>query len=98
MSQHAWSERELNRGTQRRLAILKPAEEVTGSVAAACRYFGISRQVFYRWKHRYADEGLDGLKDRSSKPHRSPNATEVDIVGKIVYLRQTSILDPRRPP
>jgi transposase InsO family protein len=96
MSQHAWSERELERRAQHRLAIVEHAEEVTGSVAATCRYFGISRQVFYRWKHRYEDEGLDGLRDRSSKPHRSPNATEVDIVGKIVYLRQTYHFGPEK--
>lgn len=96
MAQHAWSERELERRAQHRLAVLEHAEEVTGSISATCRYFGISRQVFYRWKRRYEDEGLDGLRDRSSKPHRSPKATEVDIVGKIVYLRQTYHFGPEK--
>jgi transposase InsO family protein len=81
MSQHAW---------------MSTVEEVTGSISATCRYFGISRQVFYRWKRRYEDEGLQGVRDRSSKPHRGPNATEVDIVGKIVYLRQTYHFGPEK--
>lgn len=96
MAERIWSERELDRRAKRRLAILEHAEDVTGSVSATCRYFGISRNCFYRWKHRYEDEGLEGLRDRSSKPHYSPKATEVDIVGKIVYLRQTYHFGPEK--
>jgi hypothetical protein len=32
-----------------------------------CRYYGISRTCFYRWLRRYQDEGIDGLRDRSSQ-------------------------------
>jgi hypothetical protein len=35
---------------KRRLAILRHAEEITGNVALTCRYYGISRQVFYKWR------------------------------------------------
>ncbi|WP_396135259.1 hypothetical protein [Amycolatopsis sp. A133] len=28
--------------------------------------------MFYRWKRRYEDDGLDGLKDRSSAPLHRP--------------------------
>jgi Helix-turn-helix domain len=59
---------DLVRRANRRLAVLQHAEEVSGSVAATCRYYRISRTVFYRWKRRYEDEGFDGLKDRSSAP------------------------------
>ena len=83
------TEQQLTRQAQRRLAILRHSEEVTGNVARTCRYYGISRQCFYTWKRRYDDEGLDGLRDRSSRPHHSPGATRTDVVGKIVYLRQT---------
>jgi transposase len=58
------------------------------AVAATCRYYGISRTVFYRWKHRYEDEGLDGLKDRSSAPMHCPTTTPPEVVGKIIHLRQ----------
>jgi hypothetical protein len=68
MAHRAWSEKELIRRANRRLAVLQHAEEVSGNVAATCRYYGISRNVFYRWKRRYEDEGLGGLKDRSSAP------------------------------
>ncbi|KMO93788.1 IS481 family transposase [Streptomyces roseus] len=77
-----------DRQAQHRLAVLRHAEEVTGNVALTCRYYGISRPCFYKWLHRYQDEGLEGLRDRSSKPHHCPHATEADVVNKIVYLRQ----------
>ena len=78
MADRVWSEKELIRRANRRLAVLQHADEVSGNVAATCRYYGISRNVFYRWKRRYEDEGLEGLKDRSSAPlycRRSPIPT-----------------------
>ena len=80
----------------RRLAILRHAEEVTGNVAKTCRYYGISRQVFYVWKRRFEESGVDGLRDRSSRPNHSPRATRTEVVGKIVYLRQHYHFGPAR--
>ncbi len=50
MAERVWSEKDLARRANRRLAVLRHAEEVSGNVAATCRYYGISRNVFYRWK------------------------------------------------
>ena len=82
------TEKEQQRIIKRRLAIIRHADEVTGNVAATCRYFGISRQCFYRWLRRYEEEGEEGLRSRSSRPHNSPNATQSEVVGKIIYLRR----------
>jgi len=82
-------EYEQRRLVNHRLAILQHAEEVTGNVARTCRYYGISRQTFYKWLRRYEEQGLERLRDRSSRPHQSPNATNAEVVGKIVYLRQS---------
>jgi transposase len=82
------TEQELTRRAKRRLAILRHAEEVTGNVALTCRYYGISRQVFYQWRQRYDQHGLDGLRDRAHRPQVSPNATRTEVVGKIISLRQ----------
>ncbi|SNY04260.1 Transposase [Paractinoplanes atraurantiacus] len=73
---------------------LEQKQEVTGNVARTCRYYGISRPTFYKWQRRYQDEGLAGLRDRSSAPHHCPNATHADIVHKIVYLRQNYHFGP----
>jgi transcriptional regulator of acetoin/glycerol metabolism len=66
------TERELERRAQRRLALLRHVEEVSFNVAATCRYYGISRQCYYGSLRRHQVDGLDGLKDRSSRPHTSP--------------------------
>lgn len=50
-------EREQLRKVRHRLAVLRHAEEISGNVAATCRYYGISRQVFYKWKRRHEELG-----------------------------------------
>lgn len=82
------SEQELARRAKHRLAIIHHAEEVTGNVAMTCRYFGISRHTYYYWYRRYEEQGIEGLRDRSKRPLTSPRATNSEIVGKILYLRQ----------
>ena len=44
----------------RKLRILRHADE-TGHVAKTCRYFGIGRSSFYRWREAYRKHGDAGL-------------------------------------
>jgi transposase InsO family protein len=90
------TERELARGAARRLAIIRHAQEVTGNVALTCRYYGISRHTYYNWLRRYEELGIEGLRDRSRRPLRSPNATTGEVIGKIVYLRKTYHFGPEK--
>ncbi|MFF5979481.1 IS481 family transposase [Streptomyces olindensis] len=90
------TERELARRARHRLAVLRHAEEVSGNIAATCRYYGISRQCFYTWRRRFEAEGLDGLKDRSSAPHHTPHATTADVVEKILWLRRQYHFGPAK--
>jgi len=90
------TERELDRRAAHRLAIIRHAEEVTGNVSKTCRYYGISRQAYYKWLRRYEEGGLDALRDRSSRPHESPRTTQIEVVGKVVYLRQTYHFGPHK--
>jgi transposase len=71
-----------------RLRVLQHAASEHRHVAQTCRYFGISRTAFYRWKKRYDTHGEAGLADRARTPHRSPRATSPAVVSKILYLRQ----------
>jgi transposase InsO family protein len=89
-------ERDQQRKIRHRLAILRHAEEVTGDVSATCRYYGISRQTFYKWLRRYEELGEEGLRDRSSAPLSSPNATPIEVVGKVVYLRRNYHFGPHK--
>ena len=54
-------------------------------IAAA---MGVSRKCVKTWIDRYEDEGLAGLEDRSSRPHRCPSRTSVDIEQRVVELRR----------
>jgi len=45
-------------------------------MAQACRRAGISRKSGYKWLKRYAEDGLDGLEDRSRAPTGHPNAVD----------------------
>ena len=90
------TDREVSRNAARRLAIIRHAEEVTGNVSQTCRYFGITRQTFYVWLRRFEEKGLEGLRDKSSRPHVSPNATNAEVVGKIIYLRQNYHFGPHK--
>jgi transposase InsO family protein len=90
------TEIEQQRKIRHRLAVLRHAQEVTGSVSKTCRYYGISRPTFYKWQHRYEEHGEQGLRDGSSRPHHIPHATKAEVVGKIVYLRQSYHFGPNK--
>jgi transposase-like protein len=65
-----------------RLTVLRHAEEISSTVAATCRYYGISRNTFYKWDRRFKTEGPNGLRERSQAPKNSPNATSSEVGGK----------------
>jgi transposase len=90
------NERQLDKNAARRLAIIRHAREVTGNVALTCRYYGISRQVFYVWYRRYEAEGPAGLRDRSTRPAHCPHETPAEVVEKIIYLRQNYHFGPAK--
>ena len=69
---------------------------MTGNVALTCRYYGISRTLFYTWRRRYEELGIDGLRPRSRRPLTSPNATSGEVIGKIVHLRTTYHFGPAK--
>jgi transposase InsO family protein len=78
-----------------RLKVLEQAADEQ-NVARVCRWFGISRKSFYKWKRRHAEHGDAGLGDRPRTPQRSPRATAREVVSKILYLRQHYHFGPAR--
>src|ERR1700760_5175632 len=57
---------------------------------------GISRPTAYKWWRRWQADGVEGLVDRSSRPHRSPTRTSSGVEAAIVQLRQELKLGPVR--
>lgn len=45
------------------------------TLQAAARAFHVCARTAAKWTYRYQKEGLAGLYDRSSRPHRSPRRT-----------------------
>jgi len=56
-------------------------------VTRISREFGVSRKTFYKFKHRFAAEGVIGLKDRSRAPHHRPRKIPPIVEEAIVELR-----------
>lgn len=54
----------------------------------AARSFHVTPKTAAKWVRRYQQEGGAGLRDRSSRPHRSPKATSSSRVGLVIELRR----------
>jgi transposase len=52
------------------------------------RELGVSSKTADKWLKRYREAGRDGLHDRRSRPHRSPNATVEVLETAVVALRR----------
>ena len=58
------------------------------SVADAAEAAGVSERTVHKWLRRFREEGLVGLRDRSSRPHRCPFETPRRLVRRIEALRR----------
>ncbi len=63
--------------------------EVLGgaSVTDVARRYGVVRQTVHRWLRRYAELGVAGLADRSSKPLSCPHQMPAWVEARVVELR-----------
>ena len=64
--------------------------------AEVARQFRVSRATVAKWVRRCHREGLDGLQDRSSRPHRSPRLTPPGMTARIIALRRAESLGPHK--
>ncbi|MCW2817737.1 MAG: putative insertion element transposase, partial [Marmoricola sp.] len=56
-------------------------------IAHVAKELGVSRQCASNWVRRFRNEGEDGLADRSSRPHASPNRTPAEVEQQVLALR-----------
>lgn len=68
------------------------AGQQPGEVA---KQLGVSRTTVYKWLRRFRVEGLAGLADRSSRPHRSPRRVPAELVARIVTCRRAEQVGAR---
>lgn len=62
--------------------------------AAAAKMFMVAPKTAKKWADRYRHEGVAGMQDRSSRPHRMPTKTPEPITRQIVRLRWRHRLGP----
>lgn len=72
--------------------ILFIADHLRGlySHTGLCERYGISRKTGYKWLSRYQQYELEGLEERSRRPHQSPLITPYPIRKVIIELRRKS--------
>ena len=66
------------------------------SVPMAAEAQGCSAATGYKWIRRYAAEGIDGLRDRSCRPHRIPGRLSPEREAAIVARRGATLEGPHR--
>lgn len=59
------------------------------NISFTCRYFGISRDTFYRWKKNYKNKGEPGLINSKPCPENPKLRIPLPTEEKIFYLRKT---------
>lgn len=64
------------------------ADQPNANMSQLCRQFNISRPTGYKWLHRYQNEGLEGLVERSRRPNTSPNKTGESVEELVVAARR----------
>ena len=79
------AQREVKRA---RIVLLAAQDRSTRSIAEEV---GVQPRIVSNWRRRFADHGLDGLKDR-------PRATKKPIYGKVTNKRILVLLDKPPPP
>jgi len=79
-----------------RLLLVRRIEEEGWAASCAAEAVGVARATAYKWVRRYRANGFDGLRDRSSRPRRSPRALTATQVDRILQLRRDLKHGPHR--
>lgn len=71
-----------------RLQVVKQHLERGVRSSEICTVFGISESTLRRWCRNYREEGVEGLRDESRRPHRSPNRIHGNLANRILQVRR----------
>jgi transposase len=79
---------------RQRLRIARLIVDDGWPIAQAAAFFHVSWPTAKRWAVRYVAMGVEGMTDRSSRPHQIPHRTPQPVVRKVVALRWRKRLGP----
>jgi transposase InsO family protein len=71
-----------------RIRFLSTRDTGLYGMSELCERFGISRKTGSKWLDRFEQEGVDGLKEWSRRPHRSPIRTPEEIERLFIQVRK----------
>jgi len=79
---------------------LKAVHEVLdgATVVDVAKRNGVTRQTLHGWLRRYADQGVAGLVDRSSRPETCPHQMSPEVEARIVVGDGAAEHGAREPP
>jgi putative transposase len=79
---------ETTRMTQR-IRFISDLDSCLYTMTELCERYGISRQTGYKWSQRYAELGVEGLKDRSRAPKSWPHGLWPEVSDRLLALRRS---------
>jgi transposase-like protein len=74
---------EKQRVVKNRLRVLEHAKKI-GNIHKTCRYFGIPRSSFYRWKTAYDRNGESGLVNKPPVAKSHPNQLSREVINRVL--------------
>lgn len=80
-----WQEKSL---MDKRLEFVTLARMEDANIRALCRSFKVSPDVGYKWIKRYAQGGVEALRDRSRRPLTSPRRSAAPMEQRVVEMRR----------
>ena len=83
-----WKEAEMSK--LREEFILR-ALEPDVNLSELCREYEISRKTGYKWLQRFKEGGIEGLRERTRRPHSSPLSASGEAVLRILELRRSHV-------
>jgi len=80
---------------RRKLNVINYARK-NGNINKACRHYGVSKTIYYRWLNRYKKEGEFGLINQKPCPENPKLRTPIKVEEKVIYLRKKYHFGPER--
>lgn len=79
-----------------RLRLVQRVEDDGRPIAHVAAEAGIARSTLTKWVHRYRDDGIEALQDRTSAPARRPSRLPIDVLELIDAWRRDRKWSARR--
>lgn len=74
--------------SEQRLLAVREVLDAGASVTDVAVRYGVDRRTVHRWLVRYANEGMGGLVEKSSKPDSCPHQIPAEVEALVVSMRR----------